>query len=175
MEHAANTSIMTMEVFDSAKVCKSTTENVDKLIADTIEFMEDYKTTYNSNTVTANKAIHNIGAMFKAERMNFVDLWKEFQSDNQAFQSSINAEISKLQEELAMERKIMDALTIKDEKSPVNPPIIKKETKCKEKLINNEPIINDEGDEGPDEAELKRRKAREAELDENARIVREAE
>ncbi|CAI9301844.1 unnamed protein product [Lactuca saligna] len=57
----------------------------------------------------------------------------------------------------------------------VNPPVIKKEPKCKEKLFNDEPIINDEGDEEPDEAELKRRKAREAELDKNAHIVREEE
>ncbi|CAI9301843.1 unnamed protein product [Lactuca saligna] len=95
-EHAANTSTMTKVVSDSNEVCKSMTEKVDKLIANTIKFMEDYKTTYNSNTITVNKAIQNVGTMFKAERTNFIDLRKEFQSDNQAFQSSIDAKISKL-------------------------------------------------------------------------------
>ncbi|CAI9298585.1 unnamed protein product [Lactuca saligna] len=132
------------------------------------------KNTYDSSTFTANKAIQNVSAIFKAERENFVELRKEFQSDNQAFQSSTDAKISKLQEELALERKIMDALAIKEEKSPVNPLVIKKEPKCKEKLFNDEPIIDDEGDEEPDEAELKRRKTCEAELDENAHIVRKA-
>nr|KAJ0208867.1 hypothetical protein LSAT_V11C400219070 [Lactuca sativa] len=64
-EHEANASTITKAVSESADVCKSTTEKVDKLIADTIEFMEDYKNTYNSNTVTVNKAIQNVGAMLK--------------------------------------------------------------------------------------------------------------
>lgn len=43
-------------------------------------------------------------------------------------------------------------------------PIIKKEPKGKEKLIEDEPISDDDEDEEPDEAELKKRKARDAEL-----------
>ncbi|CAI9275000.1 unnamed protein product [Lactuca saligna] len=97
-EHASNTSTMTKEVSDSADVCKSTTEKVDKLIANTIEFMEDYKTTYNSNTITANKAIQNVWGMFKAKRTNYDELCKGFQYDNKAFQSPIDVKISKLQE-----------------------------------------------------------------------------
>ncbi|CAI9287940.1 unnamed protein product [Lactuca saligna] len=95
-EHVANTSTMTKAVSDSADVYKSTTEKADKLIAYTIEFMEDYKTTYNYNIFDVNKAIQNVGAVFKAEIANFVELRQGFQSDNQAFQSSIDAKISKL-------------------------------------------------------------------------------
>ena len=53
--------------------------------------------------------------------------------------------------------------------------IVKKEPKGKEKLIEDEPIIDDDKDEEPNEAELKRQKAREEELNENQRIVNEAE
>lgn len=43
-------------------------------------------------------------------------------------------------------------------------------------MFENEPFIGyDDEDEEPDEAELKRRKVRKAELNENARIVKEAE
>ncbi|CAI9298310.1 unnamed protein product [Lactuca saligna] len=42
-------------------------------------------------------------------------------------------------------------------------PIVKKELKGKDKLIEEEPIIDDDEDNEPDEAELKRRKARDAE------------
>ncbi|CAI9264617.1 unnamed protein product [Lactuca saligna] len=54
-------------------------------------------------------------------------------------------------------------------------PIIKKEPKGNEKLIEDEPIIDDDEDEEPNEAELKRRKAYEEELNENQRIIEEAE
>ncbi|CAI9260600.1 unnamed protein product [Lactuca saligna] len=53
-------------------------------------------------------------------------------------------------------------------------PIVKKEPKTKEKLIEEEPIIDDDEDDDPDEAELKRRKARDAELNKTQRIIKEA-
>ena len=71
-------------------------KKVDKLIADTMTFMEDYKTTYNANTVTANKAIQNVGVLFQTENVNFVELRKAIQSDDETFQSSITAKITKL-------------------------------------------------------------------------------
>ncbi|CAI9292350.1 unnamed protein product [Lactuca saligna] len=59
-------------------------------------------------------------------------------------------------------------------KSPVKQ-IVQKEPKGKGKLINDEPIFDNDEDEEPNEAEFKRRKARDAELNENQRIIREAE
>ncbi|CAI9293869.1 unnamed protein product [Lactuca saligna] len=97
-----------------------------------------------------------------------------------------------------MESRVMDTLAKKTEKvkvldqsfnslrnrgesgSKVKPPkvpvklVIKKEPRGKENLIEEEPIIDDDEDEEPDEAELKRRKARDAELNETQRIVKEA-
>ncbi|CAI9304032.1 unnamed protein product [Lactuca saligna] len=141
-------------------------------------------------------------------------------------------QISKLQDDLQMERKIMDALAIKTEKvkiltvklenaeKQVNDMVFEKtamqnytldidgmlldiiETwdsmititvrkhlteklrhvfvmlhrlEGKEELFTEEPIISHSEDEEPDENELKRRKAREAEMDEHQRIVREDE
>nr|KAJ0212498.1 hypothetical protein LSAT_V11C400221470 [Lactuca sativa] len=266
-EHTANVSTLSKVVSDSTDVCKTTTKKVGKLIVETIEFMGDYKNTYNANTVTANKAIQNAGTI----KANFVELRKAFQSDHDAFYSSITAKITKLQEDLATENKIMDALALKEEKckvlenklhyttkqvddllaekavtrscisnmtrllfdiietcnpmisiivkkhsaeklrpvfamlhrlegvstsmsflkqggegsskvqtnenpkAPIKPPVIKQEPKRKEKLFNEEPIIDDSEDEEPNEIELKRRKARKVEIDEHTRIVKEAE
>ena len=115
-EHVANDMTMSKAVSDSADVCKTTTGKVDKLITETIEFMNDYKTTYNSNTASANHAIQNVGVLLKTEKANFVQLLKDFKTDQEAFHSSILEKITKLQEDLAMERKIMDALALKEEK-----------------------------------------------------------
>ncbi|CAI9276624.1 unnamed protein product [Lactuca saligna] len=54
-------------------------------------------------------------------------------------------------------------------------PIVQKYPKGKEKLIGQETIIDNDEDEEPDEAKLKRLKACDAKLNENQRIVNEAE
>ncbi|CAI9277045.1 unnamed protein product [Lactuca saligna] len=54
-------------------------------------------------------------------------------------------------------------------------PIIKNEPKGKEKLIEEEPIIDNDEEEDHDKDELKRRKDRDAKLNETQRIVKEAE
>ncbi|CAI9274776.1 unnamed protein product [Lactuca saligna] len=51
------------------------------------------------------------------------------------------------------------------------PLVVKKEPKLKEKLVSDEPIINDGDEEVPDEEELKRLKARDAKIDEHQRII----
>ncbi|CAH1440730.1 unnamed protein product [Lactuca virosa] len=81
--------------------------------------MEDYKDTYNANTATANKPIQNVGALFQTKKANFVELCKSLQSDHEAFQSSIAANITKLQEDLVTKNKLMDALAIKEENCKV--------------------------------------------------------
>nr|KAJ0218338.1 hypothetical protein LSAT_V11C300101850 [Lactuca sativa] len=60
---------------------------------------------------------------------------------------------------------------------PVAPvhPVVKKEPKLKEKLSSDDPIIDNKEEEELDKAELKRRKAREAEMNEHQRIIREAD
>ena len=46
--------------------------------------------------------------------------------------------------------------TNENPKAPIKPPVIKQEQNRKEKLFNEEPIIDDSEDEEPDEAKLKR-------------------
>lgn len=69
-EHAYNARKMNKEVTNFSEVYKITTEKADKLISDTTAFMEDYQSTYNTNTASANAALQNLGSMFKAEKDN---------------------------------------------------------------------------------------------------------
>ncbi|CAH1415841.1 unnamed protein product [Lactuca virosa] len=107
---------MNKAVSDSAKVCKTTTEKVDKIISQTIEFIEDYKSTYNTNTASANQALKNLGSMFKSEKANLQDLRKSLQKDHDTCQTSISSQITKLQDDLVMESKIMHALAMMTER-----------------------------------------------------------
>ncbi|CAI9271301.1 unnamed protein product [Lactuca saligna] len=228
-EHATNAAKMNATVSESVAVCKSTTKKVDKIIFERTTFMENYRTTYNNNTASMNEALQNLGSMLKNEKINLEKIRSGLQQDHASFQTSLSSYITKLQDDLAMESKVMDALARKTEKvklldqklqrserqvkdllsekavvrscitdvtsllsdiietresmisimkqgeegaSKVEPPkvlakpIIKKESKGKEKLIKDEPIIDDDEDEAPNGDEFKRRKARDAELNE---------
>ncbi|CAH1453977.1 unnamed protein product [Lactuca virosa] len=79
----------------------------------------DREVTYNANTTTTNKAIQNVGALFQAEKVNFAELRTVFKSDHDAFQTSIDAKLTKLQADLATENEIMNALAVKEEKCKV--------------------------------------------------------
>ncbi|CAI9281543.1 unnamed protein product [Lactuca saligna] len=196
-EHEENAKKMNASVFEFAEVCKSTTKKVNKLISEMTNFMETYRTNYKNNIASVNEALRNLGAMFKTEKLNLKKVCSKLQQDHASFQISLTSHITKLQDELAMESNIMDALARKTEKgvspqsseykqggegaSKVQPqkvlakPIIKNEPKGKEKLIEEELIIDDDKDKEPDEAELKRRKVCGVELNETQRIVKEAE
>ncbi|CAI9280707.1 unnamed protein product [Lactuca saligna] len=74
MEHEENARKMNAAVFESAEVCKSMTEKVNKLISKMINFMETYRTTYKHNTASANEALQNLVQCFRLRR----SIWKRF-------------------------------------------------------------------------------------------------
>ena len=111
---------MNATVSASVEVCKSTTEKVDKLIFETTNFMETYQTTYNNNTSSVNEALQNLGAMFKNEMLNLEKIRTGLQQDHASFQTSLTSKITKIQDDLAMENKIMDTLGKKSEKDKVH-------------------------------------------------------
>ncbi|CAI9271821.1 unnamed protein product [Lactuca saligna] len=223
--HAANAAKMNVAVSETADVCKSTTEKVDKLITKTTTFMESYRTTYNNKTASANEALRNLGAMFKTEKINLTEKVKVLDLELQQSEKQVKDLLS---ERVVVRSCIMDvtgllsdiietmdsmiSITVRkdlakklspvftmlyrlqgvspqlsDPKqggeggSNVEPPkvpiksIINKEPKGKENLIEDEPIIDDDEDEELVDAELKSRKARDVELNETQRIVKEAE
>ncbi|CAI9289761.1 unnamed protein product [Lactuca saligna] len=193
---------------------------------------------FESNTAKANEVISSLGSSLKTEKVKLQEVHTSPKSNHAELKSSISSQLSRHQDDLAMERKIMDALEAKTEKvkvltiklenaekqvnsllsekavmksyitdvtsmlsyiietkdsmitimqhsdtrgeqskkhdpKPLAKPIVKGESdsKGKEKLFSKEPIIDHSEDKEPDENELKRRKAREAEMDEHQMIV----
>ncbi|CAI9270546.1 unnamed protein product [Lactuca saligna] len=114
-DHTDNVEKMNKAVTASAIVCKTAAEKVDKLIFDTTVFNEAYQTTYNNNTIFVNASLQNLGTIFKAEKDNWQNLYTGLQNEHELFQTSITLQITKHQSDLAMESKVMDALTRKTE------------------------------------------------------------
>nr|KAJ0198132.1 hypothetical protein LSAT_V11C700377460 [Lactuca sativa] len=142
-EHTVNSSSFSQKVSDSVAVCKDTTEKVDKLIFDTRVFMDKYHVTYNNKTSITNKAIQNIGAMFKEEKVSFVELHTEFKFDHEAFQNAVDVKLSKLKADLAIESKIMDAFALKEEKCKVlETKVHYTQTKVDDLLVENAVMRN---------------------------------
>lgn len=75
--------------------------------------MEKFQQSFESNTVVANKVISSLSTSLKSERAKFQEILNGLKDDHDKFQSSITSELSKLQEDLVMESKVMDALSIK--------------------------------------------------------------
>ncbi|CAH1431811.1 unnamed protein product [Lactuca virosa] len=171
--------------------------------------MDNFQTTFNSNTTSANEALKSLGSFFKTEKTKLQEIRTGLKTDHETFQATLSSQISQLKDELIKESNIKDSLALKSEeakirgcsgsgfipkqggegadvkkepkpKAPVKPvapvqPDVKKEPKLKEKLFSDDPFIDNEEEEVSDENEQKRRKAREAKLDEHQRIIREAE
>ncbi|CAI9269315.1 unnamed protein product [Lactuca saligna] len=118
-EHSDNIEKMNKSVDASAEVWKTMTEKVDKLTSDTTFFMENFQSSFDSNTPKANEALSGLGSLFKAKKTKLPEVRNGLKTYHEAFQSSISSQITKLQDELATESKIMDSLDIKTEKVKV--------------------------------------------------------
>ncbi|CAI9291651.1 unnamed protein product [Lactuca saligna] len=84
----------------TTKEHKSNVAKMNKAVADFVEVCK---------TMTEK----NLGPVFKVEKDNWQDLRKGLQKDHETFQTSIISQITKLQDDLAMESKDMDALAVK--------------------------------------------------------------
>lgn len=118
-DHSTNIEKMNKAVDDSVSVCNNTTENVDKIITNAMLFMEKIQRSFESNTAKANELISSLGSTLKTEKAKLQEFRSSLKSDYDEFQSSISSQISKLQDDLAMESKIMDALAVNIENMQV--------------------------------------------------------
>lgn len=75
--------------------------------------MDKFQQSFKSNRATANEVISSLRTSLKSERAKFQDIRIGLKGDHEKFQSSISSQFSSLQDDLAMESKIMDALTVK--------------------------------------------------------------
>ncbi|CAI9294329.1 unnamed protein product [Lactuca saligna] len=73
----------------------------------------------NNMTEKANEVISSLGSTLKREKAKLQEVRTGLPTDHVEFNSSISSKISKLQDDSAMERKIMDSLSLKIEKVKV--------------------------------------------------------
>ncbi|CAI9285170.1 unnamed protein product [Lactuca saligna] len=112
-EHVANLAKANKAVEDSAQSCMQETENVDKLISDTKTFITEINTVAAKNASNANDAIVNLNDSLRKERESIEKLWADISTENSTFQTSISSSLSKFQEDLAVESKVMDKLALR--------------------------------------------------------------
>lgn len=117
-EHSSNLEKMNNAVNASTSICKETNEKADKLISDATMFMNNFQSSCETNKTRANEAIANLGSSLK-ERTKLQEVGTGIITDHEEFKSSISSQISKLQDDLAMESKIMDSPAIKTKKVKV--------------------------------------------------------
>ncbi|CAI9302755.1 unnamed protein product [Lactuca saligna] len=118
-EHSANLEKTNKAVDASTTVCNNSTKKVDKIIIDARVFMEKFQSSFELNTAKADEVISSLGCTLKTEKAKLQKVCTGLQTNHAQFNSSISLQISKLQDDLEMERKIMDSLAIKTEKVKV--------------------------------------------------------
>ena len=84
-QHSAYVETSNKVVVESAEVCKTTTEKIDKLIDKTTTFMETFQTTYNSSTTSANEALKSLESLFKTEKTKLQEIRIGLQSGHESF------------------------------------------------------------------------------------------
>ncbi|CAI9283909.1 unnamed protein product [Lactuca saligna] len=118
-EHAENLEKVNKVVEDSAATCKEATKKVNKLINDDWSFMSAFQRSFDSNTTKSYEVISRLGSSLHTEKEKLKEVRTGLQIDNVELNSSITSKIVKLQDDLATESTIMDALTLKIEKLKV--------------------------------------------------------
>ncbi|CAI9284525.1 unnamed protein product [Lactuca saligna] len=111
-EHVANLAKANKAVEDSTTSCLQATEKVDKLISETNTFMTEIHTTTESNASKENEAITKLRTSLRTKRENLEKLRIDITTNNTAFQTSMSSCLSKFQDDLVVEIKIMDKLAL---------------------------------------------------------------
>ncbi|CAH1451105.1 unnamed protein product [Lactuca virosa] len=79
--------------------------------------MENFQTTYNSNTTSANEALKSLGSLFKTEKTKLQELQTGLKSDHESFQATMSSQLSQLKDELVKESTLKDSLALKTEEA----------------------------------------------------------
>ena len=74
--------------------------------------MSDLNTFAEANVIKATEAVSKLSTSLKSERKKLEKLHSGISDDNTTFQSSISTRLTKFQDDLAIESKIMDELAL---------------------------------------------------------------
>ncbi|CAH1428275.1 unnamed protein product [Lactuca virosa] len=81
--------------------------------------MENFQTTFNSNTASANEALKSVGSLFKTEKTKLQEICTGLKTVHESFQATISSQISQLKDELIKEINLKDSLALKSEETKV--------------------------------------------------------
>ncbi|CAH1431007.1 unnamed protein product [Lactuca virosa] len=81
--------------------------------------MENFQTTFNSNTTSANEALKSLGSLFKTEKTKIEEIRTGLKTDHASFQATISSQLSQLKDELVKESNLKDSLAFKSEEAKV--------------------------------------------------------
>ncbi|CAH1440022.1 unnamed protein product [Lactuca virosa] len=81
--------------------------------------MENFQTTFNSNTTSANEALKSLGSFFKTEETKLQEIRTGLKTDHESFQATLPSQVSQLKDELLKETNLKDSLTLKSEEAKV--------------------------------------------------------
>ncbi|CAH1412244.1 unnamed protein product [Lactuca virosa] len=81
--------------------------------------MENFQTTFNSNTTLANEALKSLGSLFKTEKRKLQEICTGLKTDHESFQATISSQLSQLKDELVKESTLKDSLALKSEEAKV--------------------------------------------------------
>ena len=112
-EHEASIAKATSAIDASTKSCKDATEKVKKLILDANVFLESLQGAAELNANKVNSTVEKLAMSLETEKKHFATMCQTIQGYNVALRTSVNERLQKLQEDLAMESRIMDELALK--------------------------------------------------------------
>jgi len=93
----------------SEKAIKETTAKVEKLQTEAITFMNEYRSSFDSNTEKMNKVIASFRESLQSEKKSLSDLRSNLKLEHSEMVTDVVSKIFTLQKDLAMEAKFLDA------------------------------------------------------------------
>ncbi|CAH1449006.1 unnamed protein product [Lactuca virosa] len=95
--------------------------------------MENFQTTYNSNTTSANEALKSLGSLFTTERTKLQEIRTGLKTDHNSFQTTILSQLSQLKDELVKESTLKDSLALKTKEAK----LLSTKIEASEKQVND--------------------------------------
>nr|KAJ0193603.1 hypothetical protein LSAT_V11C800454080 [Lactuca sativa] len=97
-------------VDSSNKECKEATAKVDKLVSEAHLFLDSLQAAAAKNVETVNTSVENLQRSLQSERSSLEVPCQAIEEANESLHANVNASLTQLEAELAMENRIMDEL-----------------------------------------------------------------
>ncbi|KAL7606592.1 hypothetical protein Lser_V15G17506 [Lactuca serriola] len=111
--HQVSLDSATAAIDASTKACEAATEKVDKLFTDASSLLQSVLETAEATKTKLEPIVNQLGTSVASELKSFASLRQTLSDDNSTFKTTIEERLAKLQEDLAAENSLMDALARK--------------------------------------------------------------